>query len=131
MQVSSFSQSISLRQFQSDSQKPTSLDWGLQSFSLPSNIRRNSESRNWGSDQKSQSNRKLVSNPHTSSIKKQKLDEICVSYKLQSLQWIIQIMGGSKIPFSISIAMCGTKFHLKMMQMVWFHSQTFMCCWVV
>jgi hypothetical protein len=39
------------------------LDWGLQSFSLPSNIRRNSESRNWGSDQKSQSNRKLVLNP--------------------------------------------------------------------
>lgn len=53
MQVWSFSQSISLRQFQSDSQKPTSLDWGLQSFSLPSNIRRNSESRNWGNDQKS------------------------------------------------------------------------------
>jgi hypothetical protein len=58
------------------------LDWGLQSFSLPSSIRRNSESRNWGSDQKSQSNRKLVLNPHTSSIKKQKLDEICVFYKL-------------------------------------------------
>lgn len=82
MQVWSFSQSISLCQFRPDSQKPTSLDWGLQSFSLPSNIRRNSVSRNWGSDQKSQSNRKLVLNPHTSSIKKQKLDEIYVFYKL-------------------------------------------------